>query len=137
MEAVVTAINVPVTDEEQRAIYEMADLLSLTPDRVMIQALRVYQLVTLGGGKVTMPSDLKAKRDLVFVRDDGMLGEALGLDPERVALIDRVMNDAIQQGMTLRQTVEMMNEQHDLTDAEWTTMVYALGWFQAMKAAGR
>lgn len=70
------------------------------------------------------------KRDLVFVKDGGVLGEALGLDPKRCALFDSLMADYISQNLNLRQAVEKMNERGDMTDAEWTVFMYGLGWYQ-------
>jgi hypothetical protein len=47
-----SVVNVPLTDKERQALDELAQVQELTPERVMIQALRLYQLVTMGGAKV-------------------------------------------------------------------------------------
>jgi hypothetical protein len=52
-------INVPLTDEEQQALDELSRLQELGPERVMLQALRLYQLVTVGGAEVVMPQNMK------------------------------------------------------------------------------
>lgn len=48
-------VHVPLTDREQQALNELAQMQELSPARVMLQALRLYQLVTVGGAEVVWP----------------------------------------------------------------------------------
>lgn len=48
-------INVPLTNREQQAIDELSQTQELSPERIMLQALRLYQLVVTGNAKVVYP----------------------------------------------------------------------------------
>ena len=73
------------------------------------------------------------KRDLVFVRG-GTLGESLGVTPERAALFDNLVGKMIEEGKSLRECVETLNERGDMTDAEWTAFCYTIGWYQGRRS---
>ena len=49
-------ITIIITDDEQKALDQLASMQELTANGVMRQALRLYQLVTLGEAKVVFPS---------------------------------------------------------------------------------
>jgi hypothetical protein len=51
------AVIVPLSAKEVQVLEELSRLQELAPERVMIQALRLYQLVTVGGAKVVLPED--------------------------------------------------------------------------------
>ena len=70
------------------------------------------------------------KRDLVFT-GTGQLPQALGIDPERVAELEAEMNSLIARNAKLRTIIEHFNDRGDLTDSEWTAMVFALGYYDA------
>lgn len=72
------------------------------------------------------------KRDLTFV-SGGQLPEALGIDPARVARIETIVADMIDANDSIRQVLEHLNDAGDLSDAEWTCMVFALGFFEGRK----
>lgn len=48
-----TSITVPLTGQEWKALDELAQKQDISPARVMVQALRLYQAVTLGHLKIT------------------------------------------------------------------------------------
>jgi hypothetical protein len=73
------------------------------------------------------------KRDIVFAAK-GQLAVALGLSPERCREFDDVINDMIDRNASLQSVIEAMNER-DLTDAEWTSFIFALGYY--MGATGK
>lgn len=50
-------IRVPLTEKENAALIDLSKRQELSPERVMIQALRLYQFVALGRATVTMPED--------------------------------------------------------------------------------
>jgi hypothetical protein len=69
------------------------------------------------------------KRELHFTQSKGKLADALGLDRDRLAEIEKQVNQLIKQDASLKTILETMNERGDLTDAEWTNLCYTLGWF--------
>lgn len=69
------------------------------------------------------------KRDIVFSKP-GQLAEAIGVSPERNREIEEAINAAISRNDSLKTVVEMMNDRGDLSDAEWTAFIFALGHFQ-------
>lgn len=62
-------INVRLTGEEQEALSVLSQMQELTPEKVMIQALRLYQLVTMGCAKVEFPKD-EDEVDMLEVPDN-------------------------------------------------------------------
>lgn len=68
-----TVIHLPLTTRERNALDELAIADGLSPERVMVQALRLYQLVRLGHAKVTMPNHL--------VSDYPLTEDAIRADP--------------------------------------------------------
>jgi hypothetical protein len=70
-------------------------------------------------------------RDLHWVRDDGVLGEALGVNDETIARVEALVNRAAATGahMSLRNVIDEANQTLNLSDAEWTTFMYTLGWW--------
>ena len=71
------------------------------------------------------------KRDLTFV-GSGQLPEALGILPARCQIIEHEVADMIDANASIRQVLEHFNNHRDLTDAEWTSMVFALGYYEGM-----
>lgn len=79
---------------------------------------------------------MRRKRDLTFVDVTKQLPAALGIPAERLEMIDRevcAMNDT---NTPLHEIITAMNEK-GLTDAEWTSFVFALGYFAGSIGWGR
>lgn len=70
------------------------------------------------------------RRDIVFTGTRGPLALALGLDNERIQMLDNEFNRMIDANMSLREIIEYANEREDLTDAEWATFLYTIGFYQ-------
>ena len=73
------------------------------------------------------------KRDLTFVKD-GPIWIALGIDNDRTMLHQKMVADMIEDKCTLQHVIEIMNAKGDLTDAEWTTLMYVLGYYQGVRS---
>ena len=87
-------------------------------------------IVKLGAGE---PVGVVAmKRDLTFV-SSGQLAAALGINPARLAEIEAEGAAIINRNGTIREVLEHFNERGDLTDGEWTAMVFALGYFDGSR----
>lgn len=56
------------------------------------------------------------------------LGDALGIDRTRSAETDAIVNALVEQNESLRGIVTALSER-SMTDAEFATALYALGWF--------
>lgn len=93
-------INVPITDNERQAIGEMANRLELPPDRVMIQALRIYQMVVIGGAKVTMPDSGLSKCGPLMDVTPGMIDElkAACRGPKDYEFVASLLGKALSEG---------------------------------------
>lgn len=74
------------------------------------------------------------KRDLNFV-DRGPLSVALGVPPERIEELDRAVNQIIDADGSIRDVVTAMNERGDLTDSEWTGLIFSLGYLDGYQQA--
>jgi hypothetical protein len=68
-------------------------------------------------------------RDIAFVRPDGVLGQALGISQAAIQKCEDLVTKACDENWSLRRLVETANETLDLNDAEWTTFMYTLGWW--------
>ena len=69
------------------------------------------------------------KRALYF-SGDGQLPEALGISPERSQAIEAAVNRLVDMNASKREVLTHFNEAWELTDAEWTAMVFALGYYE-------
>jgi hypothetical protein len=72
-------------------------------------------------------------RDLTFDDSGGPVAESLGLSGAQVLRIDKVVQKLIKDGVTLRGIIEHVNRHMDLSDAEWFTFAYSLGFFVALQ----
>lgn len=57
-----------------------------------------------------------------------VLGDALGIDDGRSAETDALVNALVSDGASLREIITALSER-EMTDAEFATAMYALGWF--------
>ena len=73
------------------------------------------------------------KRDLTFVKT-GSIGIALGIDYDRAMLHQNMVAKMIEEDQPLQHVIETMNAKGDLTDAEWTTFMYVLGYYQGVRS---
>lgn len=71
------------------------------------------------------------KRDLTFDPKGGQLAVALGIDKQRAAMHEEMVEKMIAKNWTMEQIITHMNELDDLTDAEWTCFMFSLGHFDA------
>jgi len=69
------------------------------------------------------------KRDLPFNGNHGVLAEALGIDLERSKRCEELVELALKEKRSIQWIIETANETLDMTDAEWTTFMYTLGWW--------
>lgn len=74
-------------------------------------------------------------REVKFVQERGCLGEALGVSKERAAHFDSIVNAMIDQNANLIQVINRML-QEEMTDNEWTTFVYGLGYMDGWNRRG-
>lgn len=74
------------------------------------------------------------KRDLKFV-GRGPMSVALGVAPDRIDELDRAVNAIIDGGGSLKDVITAMNERGDLSDSEWTGLVYSLGYMNGYNRA--
>lgn len=72
------------------------------------------------------------KRDLNFV-GRGPLSVALGVAPERIEELDRAVNKILDADGSIRDVVTAMNDRGDLSDAEWTGLVFSLGYLDGFR----
>lgn len=72
------------------------------------------------------------RRELNFCQTNGVLAEALGLDPVRLAKHEGFIKGLIDQDASLREIIVELNERGDLNDAEWTNAMYTLGWYTCL-----
>jgi hypothetical protein len=75
------------------------------------------------------------KRELTFVKS-GKLAEALGVSSDRAAEFERDVDSVMSAGGSMLDIIEKLNERGDMTDAEWTAFIFALGYFQGSIGAG-
>lgn len=57
-----------------------------------------------------------------------VLGDALGIDAERATGTDAFVNEMVNDGASLRDVVSALSAR-EMTDAEFATAMYSLGWF--------
>ena len=72
------------------------------------------------------------KRDLTF-SGSGQMAAALGCDPGRISEIESGVSEMIDHNASLRAILEHFNDRGDLTDAEWTALVFSLGHFDGRR----
>lgn len=60
-EGPVATVTVWLTEGEEYALKELVKAQELTPARVMVQGLRLYQLLVMGGAVLEFPPNKKAK----------------------------------------------------------------------------
>lgn len=75
-----------------------------------------------------------AKRDIVF-HNSGDLTTALGVDETRSRAIELRINELIERNASKREILTEFNEEWDLSDAEWTSMVFGLGYYEGSQTA--
>jgi hypothetical protein len=68
------------------------------------------------------------KRDIKWLKDSGKMAECL-VSPERNAEFDNLVGGMIENKATLQQIINALNERGDLTDNEWTAVIFALGCY--------
>jgi hypothetical protein len=71
---------------------------------------------------------LARTRSLRFVKNEGVLAEALGIRPITIRLCEEMVELACNKKWSLRELIEKVNELR-LDDAEWTVFMYTLGWW--------
>ena len=69
------------------------------------------------------------KRDITF-HNDGDLTTALGVSETRSLAIELRINEMIERNASKREVLTHFNEEWDLSDAEWTSMVFGLGFYE-------
>ena len=73
------------------------------------------------------------KRDIHFIDPAAPLSYALGLSEARCQEFERVIGQMYDRNASLEQIIAAVNEEGvlgELTDAEWTAFIYALGFLQ-------
>lgn len=70
---------------------------------------------------------------LMWTGDQGQLAEALGVSQHRAAVVERTLAPIIAKGGTLREMFDAL-EALGLTFNEWTSAVFALGYFNGAHA---
>ncbi len=70
------------------------------------------------------------RRNLVFVQQEGTLGQQLALEPQRTQELEEFLTCYLERGIVIQDIILALNERGDLTDAEWTSAIYALGYYQ-------
>jgi len=73
-------------------------------------------------------------RNVVFVKNEGVLAEALGISPATITRCERLVEHAVKKNWPLRRLVEFANCM-GLDDAEWTVFMYTLGWWDHARRA--
>jgi hypothetical protein len=68
----------------------------------------------------------EGKRNLNF-RGSGPLAVALGINPDRIAKLDVEVGELVKSGASLKTVIKHFNERGDMSDAEWTSFMYAMG----------
>ncbi len=70
---------------------------------------------------------------LMWASNTGQLAEALGVSQHRSAVVERTLAPIIAKGGTLREMFDAL-EALELTFNEWTSAVFALGYFNGVHA---
>lgn len=68
----------------------------------------------------------EGRRDLNF-HGSGPLAVALGINPDRIAKLDAEVGELVKKGSSLKTVVRHFNERGDMSDAEWTSFMFAMG----------
>lgn len=71
-------------------------------------------------------------RELKFVKDEGVLAVALGVD-KSMKRAEELVESAVKQNRSLRWIIETANQTLHLNDAEWTNFMYTLGWWDHLR----
>lgn len=69
-------------------------------------------------------------RDIRFVAK-GQLPTSLGIPEDRTSEIESFIADHIERDASTEEIILALNERGDLTDAEWTSTMFALGHYVA------
>jgi hypothetical protein len=72
------------------------------------------------------------KHPLRFVRDRGVLAEALGVDRVQARLIELEVEHALTEGHSMRQLFEAVGEM-DISDELWANFLYTYGWWDGRR----
>lgn len=67
-------------------------------------------------------------RELKLVKEEGVLAVALGVD-KSMQKAEELVNKAVRENRSLAWIIETANQTLGLNDAEWTTFMYTLGWW--------
>ena len=62
-------------------------------------------------------------REITFVKDQGVLAEALCISAKAVKRCEELVERAVKENRSLRWIIETANETIDLSDAEWATFL--------------
>lgn len=74
------------------------------------------------------------KHPLKFVRPNGLLAEALGIDRDDafVQLIESRVDQAVREGWNMRQLFEFVGDL-DISDELWANFLYTYGWWDGRR----
>jgi hypothetical protein len=73
----------------------------------------------------------EGKRELNFTGKGQQLVAALGVNPDRIAMFDNDVNKLMAAGASMQAVIVYFNERADMSDAEWTSFIFALGHLEA------